>query len=490
MNPRLDADLSPRQGYLFIAGLYLLLILPRVVTLGFFADGMLYAVIALNMAKGIGGFWSPEYIPFVKEFFEHPPLSFWVHSFFYRIFGDLPILDGLYGLFLGAGVLYTMAAIYRRHLPRQSSWGPMLLLLSMPMFTWAFGNNMLENLMSFMAIIAVYLQYIAGEKQSRSIIFHFLSGTALALGILAKNPAVIFPLALPFFRWVILKEGSFERFFLNTAAILAGLVITFSALVFGTGGEFFIKKYIENQLIGSISGQRGGEALWLMPVQLIMETTTAAGIAGIIWLFFRKKAAPRISKDGLFFLAIGLSATLPLLLVPKQRTYYILPGLPFLAMALASFFEPVFKQLELWYKEKVETPLRAKKEFLAQAPPALLLIIALVSGALLFNKPGRIKNFFHDLYPLAQKIDEEPPPKGNVFLCPSLRKDYMLVSHIKRYLNLTPVLWRPWTNYPAAQGPYWALKKKNVKCNLPPEWKMISPGQPKQYEIFELRNRP
>ena len=485
---------SVYRGYLFTLGVFLLLIVPRVVTLGFFADGMIYAAIARNMAEGLGSFWAPHYTSLFGEiFYEHPPLSFWLHSFLYRIFGDLPLLDGLYGMLLGAGVLYLTAAIYRKFSPAKESWSPMLFLLLMPMFTWAFGNNILENLMTFMAVLAVYVQCYKPKGRIKSLAVYFFSGAILALGVLAKSPAVLFPLAFPFFHWLILREGSFADVIFHTAAISAGFLTAVAVILFPAGGEVFLKQYIDGQLLKSIAGQRGHDNRWILTIQSVLEPGTAAAIAGVIWFFFRKKVTPRFTREALLFLVIGACAILPLFLIPKQRTYYLLPGLPFLAIALASFFEPVMNELGLWYQSRIEAPLRRRQAWLPRAPLALFLGSCALVGALLWGAPGRMPEFFHDLYPLDKKVSEPIPKNSPLLFChPKLNPDYSLISHVERYLNLDPVRSTS-MNHPLpqitqeAQKKYWILRDKDKNCTLPSNCAVISLGPTKRYDILSCR---
>jgi 4-amino-4-deoxy-L-arabinose transferase-like glycosyltransferase len=57
---------------------------------GMFMDGVQYAAVARNLAKGIGSFWFPvfsdNYVAGLNSFHEHPPLVYYLQSFFFKIF--------------------------------------------------------------------------------------------------------------------------------------------------------------------------------------------------------------------------------------------------------------------------------------------------------------------------------------------------------------------------------------------------------------------
>ena len=49
-----------RIFYLLVVCLFLLVMLPSLLSDGMFMDGLLYAAIAKNLAHGLGTFWSPH----------------------------------------------------------------------------------------------------------------------------------------------------------------------------------------------------------------------------------------------------------------------------------------------------------------------------------------------------------------------------------------------------------------------------------------------
>ena len=75
---------------LFTVAVMLALVLPNLVQHGMFMDGTQYAIVAKNLAEGKGSFWFP-YLSSSWEkqgqnfFLEHPPLIYFLQSFFFKI---------------------------------------------------------------------------------------------------------------------------------------------------------------------------------------------------------------------------------------------------------------------------------------------------------------------------------------------------------------------------------------------------------------------
>ena len=87
---------------LFVLTLYFLLLSSKLMRLGIHADGLEYANVARNMAEGLGTFWNPYHDDLLHPVFhEHPPLVFWIQSFFFKLFGEGPYFESFYGLLVG-----------------------------------------------------------------------------------------------------------------------------------------------------------------------------------------------------------------------------------------------------------------------------------------------------------------------------------------------------------------------------------------------------
>ena len=146
--------------------------LPVLLSEGTFLDGLIYAVLARNLAMGLGSFWAPHYSLTVHDqWFEHPPLGLNIESLFYRVLGDGIWVEHVHSLAtaLVCGllivVLWNQVVGEDRRL-RRLGWLPVLFWLLNPQVTWAYANNMLENTMSIFTLAAV-IMLLRGCRASR-----------------------------------------------------------------------------------------------------------------------------------------------------------------------------------------------------------------------------------------------------------------------------------------------------------------------------------
>jgi hypothetical protein len=63
--------------YIFVAGIFLIIVSPALLADGMFVDGLIYATISKNLSAGLGSFWHLHFTDSIFPVFStHPPLSF------------------------------------------------------------------------------------------------------------------------------------------------------------------------------------------------------------------------------------------------------------------------------------------------------------------------------------------------------------------------------------------------------------------------------
>src|SRR3989442_1159270 len=77
---------------------------------------------------------------------------------------------------------------------------PRMFFVILPMTSWAFSNNILENTMTFFIVMAVYCCIVGLNHPNvlLSLLYEILSGVCIFLAFLVKGPVALFPLAVPF----------------------------------------------------------------------------------------------------------------------------------------------------------------------------------------------------------------------------------------------------------------------------------------------------
>jgi len=187
--------------------------------LGIHGDGIEYATVAMNMADDVGTFWKPYLDDAIHPVFhEHPPLVFWIQSIFFKIFGDGLYLETFYGAFVGLIIMGCMALFWRRvrgdfHLPALGTWWPMLLIVSLPIYTYIMQTNRLICTYTILAILPTYASYRSMIGNRHMVLFSLLSGVLIYLGLIAKGPVAFFTFAGPAIAWIALKARSSRAVF-------------------------------------------------------------------------------------------------------------------------------------------------------------------------------------------------------------------------------------------------------------------------------------
>jgi hypothetical protein len=85
--------------YLFVAGIFLMIVCQDLFSNGMFLDGLVYSTISINLANGLGSFWNPHFTAtLMPDFHEHPPLAFGIQYIFYKLLGESRFIEKLYSL--------------------------------------------------------------------------------------------------------------------------------------------------------------------------------------------------------------------------------------------------------------------------------------------------------------------------------------------------------------------------------------------------------
>lgn len=338
-----------------------------------FLDGVTYACVARNLAEGVGSFWRPSYTALFTPFREHPPLAMWLQSLGFRLVGDLPYLEFYWGCALG---LVTLLVFQRlcgemarslgldKHTARRLRWwGPLVLCMS-PLYYWCFVNNMLEGPLALFVLAALFfgLRAVGSDTHRTRWILAVGSGAMLLAAVLTKGVAALFPLAIPVAAPLLGDRTSRKRL-LSVSSVAAGTMIGGLLLLVAAGGTAaseFVDFYIGSQVMGSMAGVKEvAPDRWYIVRALAVELLVLAALPAALLLIWRARPLPEDgSRSALLRGArrcalIGLSATVPFLLFPKQMRWYIMPGLPFFATALAMLSLPAAARLSALPRRRI-----------------------------------------------------------------------------------------------------------------------------------------
>lgn len=417
--------------YLFVIGIFLIIVSSTLLSDGMFMDGLIYSTIAHNLSNGIGSFWNPQFTATcMSEFHEHPPLAFVIQSIFFTLFGESRFIDKLYSLITFVLVGYIILKIWTI-LKYKYGWVPLLFWLLTPLVIWACSNNMLENTLSIFTSLSI-LFYLKSQN-SKKYLFIFLSGFMLALGFLTKGFVAFFPWTFPFLLWLLLRQKSFCKMtvdsigvFIFTIAPLVFLVILFP------DAELSLQKYIDTQVINSIKNVTTIDSRFFIIKRLFSELIPAFSLFVLIIIWgWRKKFSINLikvnSKTALVFVLLGLTGVLPIMISMKQSGFYILATFPFFAIGIGILINPLIDFLLNNINYQAKGFLFFK--WIAHG----IFFVGIISCVYFSNHIGRDRNKIKDTYKILSVL-----PEGSIInIYPNMWQDWSLHGYFGRYKNVS-----------------------------------------------------
>lgn len=415
--------------YVFIISLYIGITAPSLWTDGMFTDGAIYSVIARNSAFGNSGFWHLKFSETIMNpFYGHPPLVFFLESLVYRIFGEGLIVERLYSFLTGISVIILIFIISNKIFPTKNNRAAFLstlLFLMFPLVSWSFSNNMLENTVSVFVLLSFLLLLKSYSVKRYTMLF--LSGIFLFGGFMSKGFTALFIWSVPLFYYIIFRKSSLKRMFSDTILFIVFTVLPFLILMyFSENARNFFDNYFNEQIIGSIKNVKTVSSRLFIISSLLNEMIIPTVLFIIIYIIAAiKKTKINLKKDTLkivlFFFLISLSGILPMMISLKQRSFYIVPALPFLAISFGFLFNEIleyFQRFIMIFKKRIFV-------FISY----ILLGTAFAMIFLFAGKLGRDTIDISDV-----KLIKEIVPEGEILtISKSLYKNWSMYAYMQRY---------------------------------------------------------
>ncbi len=347
--------------WLFTTSVFSALVLPTMFQDGIFMDGLIYASIANNLSVGNGSYWYPEFTKTIAPIFnEHPPFGFILQSWFIDAFGSAFYIEKIYS---GLTALFTAICIVLLWLQsswnsnvRKLAWLPVLLWIIIPKGFWSYQNNMLENTMGLFSILAFLTLLVSvHSSKTKRLMSIIISSLLLLCSFLTKGFPGLYPLAFFGLYYIVFKKQyHFLHATINSIAFIVLTVGAFVALfVFIPDALENLTAYFNSQVMGSLSGKRIPGSRWFIVGVMFQEIIAPALLALVVSAIAYKKKLilvfrnARAKQNALFFLLVALSASVPIMVSPKQLSFYIVPSLPYFALSIAFLVAPaVVKLLE------------------------------------------------------------------------------------------------------------------------------------------------
>ncbi len=333
--------------------------LTNLFTKGMFMDGVYNALFAHNLAKNVGGFWTPQTADYMHpSYWDNPQLSAYFLSLWYKFFGDYYWVEKLYSLFCAIAQLVLIASLWKIYFieeeEKKYAWLPCLFFLMIPLTSWCYSNNLMENTMSIFtsASIIVFLLFLRTEKNL--VLYSLIGGALILLALLTKGPVALFPLVVPFFFIWIERNFNYPKAFLY---MLIQFLVGAGIFVFVFSMETpknFLQHYLEVQLLPVLNNQTKTNASQFAILMQLLMALSPLLLLSVVSFFFSRRIAFKYKsffKTAIVFIAIGLSASVPIMISAKQNKHYLLPSLPVFVVGFACLVLPLVKWLEKKFNE-------------------------------------------------------------------------------------------------------------------------------------------
>ena len=248
-------------------------------------------------------------------------------------------------------------------------------------------------------------------------------GLSMLAGVLSKGPTGLFPLVTPLVAWATLRRQTWIRALATNAAWVFFFCAGFGLVLLQPAARECISEYLHQQLLPSLAGQRGltldwGQFYILKAIQINLRVPALATVVVILIDYLRRRYVAQGSQPSspasdmalptrafLFSLMTAASASLPIILSPKQLTHYAFQSYPFFALALALSCAPALERL--LSAAKLKSTQRAHRLIRASAG-ATVVVLACVS-TVVAGRPHVDEERLHDTFVLGRLL-----PSGTV----------------------------------------------------------------------------
>ena len=421
------------SAYIIFIALFIGILTPALFTDGMFPDGVIYSDVSRNLAEGNGTFWKMVFSnTLFTNFKEHPPLALYLTSLGFRLFGDSIFVERFYSLLTALITVFLIVALskaLKNNKPENVSILSLFVWLSFPLVKWTYANNMLENTMTFFILISS-LFVLKSLKQNR-LLFLFLSGISLFAAFLSKGFPALFIWVMIFFYRLIYKSISFKRMLVDTFLLVSFTILPVILMfIISEEAKDSLFQYFNKQVVGSLENVKTVNSRFfivgsmlkemIIPVIFIVVLTIIAKVKKL-----RIKFNNTYLKNSLFFFLIALSGILPMMISLKQRNFYIVPALPFLAISGGYFLKNLinlFPGFISFFNKKFFLPLSFG-----------LLVVSIMMIFIFAGKAGRDKELLHDVYNIVNVV----PENENILICKTSYSNWSLHAYMQRYGKLS-----------------------------------------------------
>ncbi|MSP53773.1 MAG: hypothetical protein EXR81_05955 [Gammaproteobacteria bacterium] len=394
--------------WLLTSALFVAFMVTALAMQGLGGDGVVYAAISWNMAHGIGSLWHPYYL---APFYEHPPLAFYLESLFFKLLGDHFWIEKLYSGLAALISILAMLKIWKLsvRISWHYAWLPLLFWMTVGDNLDAYKNNLLENTLICFATWAAFILLKTLINNRLRFISLISAALLLTAALITKGPQCLFVMSTILLYWLIFRRISFWRALSDTVILIGGIVLFMALILCYKPAYHDLHQYWLQQFWATVSGARAGGyvgwkrlyVLWLLfqyliPLIILVPLLIYIQARRLQVAYKALLLAALKNQWFLFYLILGLLASLPVMLSSRLQEPYILQSFPFFILATAQIITPIIAE---WLPHlKFNSSLYRRLLLIS----LLLLTIALVNVILSYGKIGRHKALLGDILVIGQ----------------------------------------------------------------------------------------
>lgn len=432
---------NPQLPFWLIAfSALIVMTLPKLIQDGMFMDAMLYTSVAHNLSKGIGTFWFPVFdlhnIINLPSFHEHPPLVFAIQAVFFRVLGDSMYVERIYTFLTmcitGLIICLFWKRVYKNEKELQKlAWLPLIIWITIPVCFWSYSNNMQENTMGIFTAVSILLSLKYLQNPTDGFLKWIFPGILIFLATLCKGFPGFFPITVPFLYWLIIKKINFKKSLIYSLILILILIIIYVILFLIPTSRESLSIYLFKRAFLRMSNVPTVNSRFYILGQLFMEQLAQILFVIIVIMIARfKKVNLEITNHirlSIFFITIGLSASIPLILTLVQKSFYFVPALPFFAIGFSILIAPIVANFII----RINIKTNQYKVFLITC--VLSSIIIIIAFFMQIGKTSRDKEMLHDVYLIGHTVKN-----GSVISIPdnTMWDEWSLKCYLVRYCNI------------------------------------------------------
>jgi len=400
---------------------------------GVFDDGMFYSCISRNLVfDAQATIWDLKVSNALDSGFNgHPPMAFWIQSLFFWIIGDFYWIERVFSLLMA---LLTILLIHKcwKLFNKEDANLAIFFWMCIPIVGWSYANNMLENIFTVFTTAAIWLILRQALRNTYFISTIFIAALLIFGGTLVKGPVALYPLAAGGIYALIYNRTLLKRAIIGTFAMTSLIGLAYWMLfAWSPRAQIFFDQYVELQLKGSLAGMDSlAEHRFFLVESIVEEVLIVLSIIlgmRLLCFFFQSSIQKKINWRLTFlWLFIAFSASLPMLISPKQLRFYIVPSMVFYSLSLATLSVPFWVALANYFKDFS----RSRKLLKG----GLLIGLFICLSLSVFNKEKYARSL--DVLPDSMTIGHVIPNHTEAYLDPSLYTVWNLHAYMYRYFYI------------------------------------------------------